>query len=123
MTGLPHLRWITARVLFACAALILSLGPSVDAMAGAAKLSLEAGHSTAALETVASFDVIDDTLDHLPGKVGGEPQQQQLAVPLSPASSAELVPPFVAGAWNWVVSAGPVLRSRAPEGLERPPRV
>ena len=121
MSRLFPLRRILARALFAWAALILSLGPSMDAVAGAAKASVEAGHSTFILEAVASFDVIDDPLDHFPGK-SGEPQQQHVAVPLLPSRAAEVGAPFAADQCVWIVSAGSPLASCTPEGLERPPR-
>jgi|GEM_PF-2947234 len=121
MTFLSHLRWIAGRALFAVAALILSLGCSVDAVAGAAKASVEAGHGGVIVKAIAAFDVIDDALDHLPGKAGGEPQQQ-LVLPLPPAPDIAMAPPQGYRTCGWSLGAGLPPGLCAPEGLERPPR-
>lgn len=122
MTSLSHLRKIAAQLMFACAALVLTFGPTVDAVAGAARMAVEAGHAGGFLKALAAFDVIDDTLDHLPGKLVGEAQQQHLAVPLPPPVVADAGAPSAAPARGWALRPAKPLASRPSESLERPPR-
>jgi hypothetical protein len=111
-----------ACALFALAGAIYCLGASADSVAGVAKASVEAGHSGVMLKVIAAFDVIDDALDHLPGKASGEAQQQHQAVPLSPAPGGAVTPRHVASACEWLTDPDGHADLSAPEGLERPPR-
>lgn len=110
-----------AHALFACAALLLSLGPSVDAMAGAAKIAVESGRTGAVVTAVAALDLIDDTLDHLPGKSGGE-QQQLIVPPLSPAAAPEVTPSVFEADGGWIACPVRALASCPSENPKRPPR-
>lgn len=115
------LRRIFAHAVYAVAAFILSLGPSVDAGAGVANAAVEAGASSSALKLIAAFDVIDDTLDHLPGK-SGEPQQQQLMAPISSPMTVVAVAMRSAEDCGWASPGVAALASCVPDRLDRPPR-
>ena len=109
--------------LFALATLILSVGPSLDALGGAARAAVQAGETSTVVRLVAAFDVIDDVLDHLPGKDGGEAQQQQHVVPPVGIEIAPAATPLKAADFSWSLPAIALLASRPYEPLDRPPRV
>ena len=112
-----------AWALFALAALIISIGPSLDALGGAAQTAVEAGETSMVVRLVAAFDVVDDVLDHVPGKSGGEPQQQQHVVAPTGIEIAPAATPLAPADFSWSPPDIRTLASRPPERLDRPPRV
>ena len=109
-----------ARTLFALAALILSLGPPLDALAHPASVAVEAGQDSLLLKLISTFDVIDDGLDQLPGAPAHD-QQQLTVAPFSLEPLLTVAQPATSGA-AWGLPASSLLHLRSPFRLDRPPR-
>lgn len=111
------------RWLLVFAAVALFLYQPLDAVGHVASKAYEAGNHGLLVRAVAAFDVLDDSLDHGPGRDHVPTvQQQQIIAGLPSTAMAEPVA-FVAMAGTWTVIDFFLPPNLLLSELFRPPRV